>query len=59
MAEINVTPMVDVMLVLLIIFMITAPTLTQRMLLSLPQPMKNPPPSTGLRPPPSMAPASS
>jgi biopolymer transport protein ExbD len=27
MAEINVTPMVDVMLVLLIIFMITAPLL--------------------------------
>jgi len=28
MAEINVTPLVDVMLVLLIIFMSTAPTLT-------------------------------
>ncbi|MBK6727334.1 MAG: biopolymer transporter ExbD [Xanthomonadales bacterium] len=43
-AQINVTPLVDVMLVLLIIFMITAPTLTQRLLLSLPQPMPNPPP---------------
>jgi biopolymer transport protein ExbD len=28
MAEINVTPLVDVMLVLLIIFMVTAPLLT-------------------------------
>ncbi len=28
MSEINVTPMVDVMLVLLIIFMVTAPLLT-------------------------------
>ena len=30
MSEINVTPMVDVMLVLLIIFMVTAPLLTTR-----------------------------
>ena len=29
MAEINITPMVDVMLVLLVIFMVTAPLLTQ------------------------------
>ena len=29
LAEINVTPLVDVMLVLLIIFMVTAPMLTQ------------------------------
>ena len=28
MAEINVTPMVDVMLVLLVVFMVTAPLLT-------------------------------
>ena len=28
MADINVTPLVDVMLVLLIIFMVTAPTLS-------------------------------
>ncbi len=37
MAEINVTPLVDVMLVLLIIFMITAPMLTQGLEVSLPQ----------------------
>lgn len=36
MAEINVTPLVDVMLVLLIIFMITAPMLTQGLDVSLP-----------------------
>ena len=35
MASINVTPLVDVMLVLLIIFMITAPMMTQRMSLNL------------------------
>src|SRR3954453_16917954 len=37
MAEINVTPMVDVMLVLLIIFMVAAPLLTGGVPLDLPQ----------------------
>ena len=37
MSEINVTPMVDVMLVLLIIFMITAPLLTQGIKVDLPK----------------------
>ena len=37
MAEINVTPMVDVMLVLLIIFMITAPLMTHKIRIDLPQ----------------------
>lgn len=36
MAEINVTPLVDVMLVLLIIFMVTAPLLTQGVPVNLP-----------------------
>jgi len=36
-AEINVTPFVDVMLVLLIIFMVTAPMLTQGIEVDLPQ----------------------
>ena len=37
MAEINVTPLVDVMLVLLIIFLITIPVVTQSVVLSLPK----------------------
>ncbi|WBF69190.1 ExbD/TolR family protein [Desulfovibrio subterraneus] len=36
-AEINVTPFVDVMLVLLIIFMVTAPLMTQGLEVDLPQ----------------------
>jgi biopolymer transport protein TolR len=36
LAEINVTPLVDVMLVLLIIFMVTAPLLTQGLEVQLP-----------------------
>lgn len=37
MADINVTPLVDVMLVLLIIFMVTAPMMTQGLDVDLPQ----------------------
>ena len=37
LAEINVTPFVDVMLVLLIIFMVTAPLMTQGVEVDLPQ----------------------
>src|SRR5437764_13968531 len=37
MAEINVTPMVDVMLVLLIVFMVSAPLLTVGVPIDLPQ----------------------
>ena len=44
MAEMNITPLVDVMLVLLIIFMIAMPVLTQRITLDLPQKGPNPPP---------------
>ena len=36
-SEINVTPMVDVMLVLLIIFMVTAPMMTQGLEVDLPE----------------------
>lgn len=46
MAEINVVPFIDVMLVLLVIFMITAPMLTQGVQVDLPQvtsePIENP-----------------
>ncbi len=41
MAEINVTPMVDVMLVLLIIFMVAAPLLTVGVPIDLPQTQAN------------------
>ena len=41
MADINVTPLVDVMLVLLIIFMITAPIVSQKVKIDLPQPNPN------------------
>lgn len=37
MAEINVTPLVDVMLVLLIVFMVTAPLITSGVNVNLPQ----------------------
>ena len=37
MADINMTPLIDVMLVLLIIFMVTAPVLLQEMTVQLPK----------------------
>jgi biopolymer transport protein ExbD len=40
MSEINVTPLVDVMLVLLIIFIVTAPLLTQSINVNLPETVK-------------------
>jgi biopolymer transport protein ExbD len=43
MADINVTPLVDVMLVLLIIFMVTAPILSYPIDIDLPQQTVNPP----------------
>jgi len=42
MAEINVVPYIDVMLVLLIIFMVTAPLLTEGVKIDLPQTTANP-----------------
>ena len=44
LASINITPLVDVMLVLLVIFMITAPALTRTVEFDLPQPVPNPAP---------------
>jgi biopolymer transport protein ExbD len=43
MCDINVTPLVDVMLVLLIIFMVTAPILSYPIDIDLPQKSTNPP----------------
>ncbi|CAD7776066.1 Biopolymer transport protein ExbD [Candidatus Methanoperedenaceae archaeon GB50] len=45
MSEINVTPLVDVMLVLLIIFMITAPMLTYGVKVNLPTTTSKPIPT--------------
>lgn len=50
MAEINVTPFVDVMLVLLVVFMITAPMLTSGVAVDLPKTKAQPLPSTEDRP---------
>ena len=52
MADINVTPLVDVMLVLLIIFIVTAPIMTYPIDVALPQRVINPPPVTRDPPPP-------
>ncbi len=52
MADINVTPLVDVMLVLLIIFIVTVPVLTYPISVDLPQRVINPPPQLVEPPPP-------
>ena len=52
MADINVTPLVDVMLVLLIIFIVTAPVMTYPIDVDLPQRVINPPPQLKDPPPP-------
>lgn len=49
LAEINITPLIDVMLVLLVIFMIAAPVLTKDIPLTLPQAA---PPIDAVPPPP-------
>jgi biopolymer transport protein TolR len=46
MAEINVTPFVDVMLVLLIIFMVTAPMMVEGLNVNLPQATSEPLPAS-------------
>lgn len=44
MMEINTTPLIDVMLVLLIMFIITLPVMTHAVKLDMPRPNANPPP---------------
>jgi biopolymer transport protein ExbD len=46
MMEINTTPLIDVMLVLLIMFIITLPVMTHAVKLDMPRPNANPPPQT-------------
>ena len=47
MSEINVTPLVDVMLVLLVVFIVTAPLLTQSVGVNLPKTVAAAPAPTG------------
>jgi biopolymer transport protein TolR len=49
-AEINVVPYIDVMLVLLVIFMVTAPLITQGVKVDLPQADADPQPGEGSPP---------
>jgi len=44
MSDMNITPLVDVMLVLLVIFMVTAPLMDHRLGINLPQSVFPPPP---------------
>jgi biopolymer transport protein ExbD len=55
MADINVTPLVDVMLVLLIIFMITAPLMSHKVKIELPKATLDPRPEAKPPPPQTMA----
>ena len=50
MVDMNVTPLVDVMLVLLIIFMVTMPPMTYPIGVDLPVPSTHPPPPNDARP---------
>ncbi len=50
MVDMNVTPLVDVMLVLLIIFMVTMPPLTYPIGVDLPIPSTRPPPPNDAKP---------
>ena len=52
MAQMNITPLVDVMLVLLVIFMLAAPVVTGRIDMRIPQPSDRP---TQTTPPPRVA----
>lgn len=50
MAEINIVPYIDVMLVLLVVFMITAPLINQGVEIDLPQAEANPLPAESVQP---------
>lgn len=50
MMEINTTPLIDVMLVLLIMFIITIPVATHSIDIDLPPPNPNPPPPDQIKP---------
>jgi biopolymer transport protein ExbD len=50
MIDINTTPLIDVMLVLLIMFIITLPVMTHAVKLDMPQARNSPPPSVVIEP---------
>ena len=50
MIEMNMTPLIDVLLVLLIMFIITIPVATHAVNIDLPQPDNNPPPENQIDP---------
>ena len=50
MMEMNMTPLIDVLLVLLIMFIITIPVATHAVNIDLPQPNPNPPPEDQIDP---------
>ncbi len=50
MMEINTTPLIDVMLVLLIMFIITLPVMTHAVKLDMPRPTNAPPPTEQIDP---------
>ena len=50
MMDINTTPLIDVMLVLLIMFIITLPVMTHAVKLDMPQSKNNPPPPVVVEP---------
>ena len=50
MMDINTTPLIDVMLVLLIMFIITLPVMTHAVKLDMPQARNNPPPDVIIEP---------
>lgn len=52
-AEINVTPLVDVMLVLLIIFMVSMPAMMNQLVIEIPKKSNTPPPNN-IKPKPTM-----
>ena len=50
MMDMNMTPLIDVLLVLLIMFIITIPVATHAVNIDLPQPDNNPPPENQIDP---------
>lgn len=50
MCDVNTTPLIDVMLVLLVMLIVTLPTQNHAVILDMPVPLKNPPPPPDTEP---------